>query len=179
MISRSALRASASSPILARRGFHSTRARLSSPYHYPEGPRSNIPFDPLNKYFFYQYWGTISESDSSCPALSLTGCKAFFFGLPFVIAGTFIMMVRKLHCLKRYCSLANEEEQVGAFGLGCLLQIQSSLTAFWQRLRKKSRVVHTSERNSGQQADLCGDLAVSIGVLALILRLFSRPIVIG
>ena len=179
MISRLALRASASSPILARRGFHSTRARLSSPYHYPEGPRSNIPFDPLSKYFFYQYWGTMSESDSSCPALSLTGCKAFFFALPFIIAGTFIMMIRKSQCLKRYCSLANEEEQVGAVGLGCLLQIQSSFTAFWQRSRKRSRVVHTSEQNSEQLADLCDDLAAKHWCPYLHIETFSRPTVIA
>ncbi|KAI4120532.1 MAG: hypothetical protein LQ338_006943 [Usnochroma carphineum] len=73
MLSRSALRASkASNPstMLARRGFHSTPARLSSPYHYAEGPLSNIPFNPRTKYFGVRYWGTM----------------AFFFGLPFGIA---------------------------------------------------------------------------------------------
>ncbi|KAK4496199.1 hypothetical protein PRZ48_012179 [Zasmidium cellare] len=41
---------------LGRRGFHSTRAQLSSPYHYPEGPRSNIPFNPLTRFFWLRYW---------------------------------------------------------------------------------------------------------------------------
>jgi len=30
---------------------------MSSPYHYPEGPRSNIPFNPLTKWFALRYWG--------------------------------------------------------------------------------------------------------------------------
>ncbi|KAM7204831.1 Cytochrome c oxidase subunit VIIc domain containing protein [Rhypophila sp. PSN 637] len=40
-----------------RRGFQTTRAQLSSPYHYPEGPRSNLPFNPKTKYFAFRYWG--------------------------------------------------------------------------------------------------------------------------
>ncbi|KAL8971361.1 MAG: hypothetical protein Q9197_003320 [Variospora fuerteventurae] len=77
MISRSALRASQAarpsarpSAMLARRGFHSTPARFESPYHYPEGPYSNLPFNPKTKYFAVRYWGTM----------------AFCFGLPFGIA---------------------------------------------------------------------------------------------
>ncbi|PGH16469.1 hypothetical protein AJ79_01800 [Helicocarpus griseus UAMH5409] len=42
---------------VARRGFHSTRPQMSSPFHYPEGPRTNLPFDPLKKGFFLKYWG--------------------------------------------------------------------------------------------------------------------------
>ncbi|KAH8685609.1 cytochrome c oxidase subunit VIIc [Tricladium varicosporioides] len=42
--------------MVARRGFHSTRSQMASPYHYPEGPRSNIPFNPLTKYFAVRYW---------------------------------------------------------------------------------------------------------------------------
>ncbi|KAL8905895.1 MAG: hypothetical protein Q9171_006494 [Xanthocarpia ochracea] len=65
MISRSALRASTASSLVARRGargFRSTPTRSGlndSPYHYPEGPRSNIPFNPLTKYFALRYWGTM------------------------------------------------------------------------------------------------------------------------
>ncbi|KAG9235051.1 hypothetical protein BJ875DRAFT_283636 [Amylocarpus encephaloides] len=51
-----AFRASSSTSMVARRGFHSTRVQMSSPYHYPEGPRSNIPFNPLTKYFAVRYW---------------------------------------------------------------------------------------------------------------------------
>jgi cytochrome c oxidase subunit 7c len=56
MLSRTAIRASTSTSVVARRGFHATRARMSSPYHYPEGPRSNIPFNPLTRFFAFRYW---------------------------------------------------------------------------------------------------------------------------
>lgn len=71
MLARAAARTA--SPLqlqLARRGFHSTRARLSSPYHYPEGPLTNIPFNPRTKWFGLRYW-------SFC---------AVGFGIPFGIA---------------------------------------------------------------------------------------------
>ncbi|KAJ4294594.1 Cytochrome c oxidase assembly protein cox15 [Kalmusia sp. IMI 367209] len=57
MLPRAAFRATAAPSLVARRGFQSTRAQLSSPYHYPEGPRSNLPFDPLKKGFAFKYWG--------------------------------------------------------------------------------------------------------------------------
>ncbi|KAF2100649.1 hypothetical protein NA57DRAFT_74249 [Rhizodiscina lignyota] len=70
MLARPAIRASAASSQIARRGFHTTRAQFASPYHYPEGPRSNIPFNPLTKYFFLRYWGFCAVG----------------FGLPFGVA---------------------------------------------------------------------------------------------
>ncbi|KAF2710610.1 hypothetical protein K504DRAFT_431352 [Pleomassaria siparia CBS 279.74] len=70
MISRVAFRATANPAFVARRGFQSTRPQLSSPYHYPEGPRSNLPFDPLKKSFVFKFWG-----------YAATG-----FGLPFGLA---------------------------------------------------------------------------------------------
>ncbi|KAI5456536.1 cytochrome-c oxidase chain VIIc-like protein [Mariannaea sp. PMI_226] len=54
MLSRAAARTTTS--LVARRGFHATRARLSSPYHYPEGPYSNIPFNPRKKTFGLLFW---------------------------------------------------------------------------------------------------------------------------
>lgn len=51
-----ALRAKMATSLVARRGFSTTRAQLGSPYHYPEGPRSNIPFNPLTRFFFWRYW---------------------------------------------------------------------------------------------------------------------------
>lgn len=54
MLARPALR---SANNIARRGFHTTRPQLGSPYHYPEGPRSNIPFNPLTRFFAVRYWG--------------------------------------------------------------------------------------------------------------------------
>ena len=40
----------------ARRAFSSTRGQFASPYHYPEGPRNNIPFNPLTRFFAVRYW---------------------------------------------------------------------------------------------------------------------------
>ncbi|KAI1122798.1 cytochrome-c oxidase chain VIIc [Nemania abortiva] len=56
--------------LIARRAFHATRARLSSPYHYPEGPYSNLPFNTKTRFFAVRYW-----------AYCITG-----FFLPFGIA---------------------------------------------------------------------------------------------
>jgi cytochrome c oxidase subunit 7c len=61
MFARTAFRASASPTLVARRGFQSTRAQLASPYHYPEGPRSNLPFDPLKKGFAFKFWGFLGK----------------------------------------------------------------------------------------------------------------------
>ncbi|KAL1971578.1 hypothetical protein VTN31DRAFT_2199 [Thermomyces dupontii] len=56
MYAVSASRARLATSLVARRGFSTTRAQLASPYHYGEGPRSNIPFNPLTKYFAVRYW---------------------------------------------------------------------------------------------------------------------------
>ena len=55
-----AIRARMAANAVARRGFSTTRVQMSSPYHYAEGPRSNIPFNPLTKYFFFRFWGCMS-----------------------------------------------------------------------------------------------------------------------
>ncbi|KAL7267238.1 hypothetical protein RUND412_010185 [Rhizina undulata] len=54
---------------LTRRGLHATASRLGG-YHYPEGPRSNIPFNPLTRFFAVRYIAYCSLG----------------FGLPFIIA---------------------------------------------------------------------------------------------
>lgn len=59
MLSRTALRRTQLPALIARRGFHSTRARLSGGYHYPEGPLSSLPFNPRKKYFGIYYWSTM------------------------------------------------------------------------------------------------------------------------
>ncbi|KAH9898765.1 hypothetical protein F4778DRAFT_782872 [Xylariomycetidae sp. FL2044] len=46
----------ASTSMVTRRAFHATRARLSSPYHYPEGPYSNLPFNTKTRFFAVRYW---------------------------------------------------------------------------------------------------------------------------
>lgn len=57
VLSRPVNRAGSMAARFTRRGFHSTRPQLGSQYHYPEGPRSNIPFDPLKKGFALKFWG--------------------------------------------------------------------------------------------------------------------------
>jgi len=90
MLSRTVIRAANAPSIAARRGFHFTRAQLSSPYHYPEGPRSNIPFNPLTKYFGVRYWttmGTFWVWGYKGKEMLLMGVVAVGFFLPFGIAG--------------------------------------------------------------------------------------------
>ncbi|KAK2072927.1 hypothetical protein P8C59_007250 [Phyllachora maydis] len=72
MLSRAAIRVvpRTSNSLVARRGFQTTRAQLTSPYHYPEGPRSNIPFNPKTRFFALRYWSFMG----------------FGFALPFMIA---------------------------------------------------------------------------------------------
>jgi hypothetical protein len=59
-----------SAQLLTRRGFHATRAQLSSPYHYPEGPLSNLPFNPRRRGF----------------AIKFIAYSVIGFGAPFAIA---------------------------------------------------------------------------------------------
>ncbi|KAH7084820.1 cytochrome c oxidase subunit VIIc-domain-containing protein [Paraphoma chrysanthemicola] len=70
MLARATFRAASAPSLVARRGFQSTRTQLSSPYHYPEGPRSNLPFDPLKRGFAFKYWGFMGLG----------------FSLPFIVA---------------------------------------------------------------------------------------------
>ncbi|KAK2606988.1 hypothetical protein N8I77_005702 [Diaporthe amygdali] len=55
MFSRAAVRAT--TQVAGRRGFHATRSQMSSPYHYAEGPYTNIPFNPKAKTFPLLFWG--------------------------------------------------------------------------------------------------------------------------
>ncbi len=62
MLARATFRAATAPSLVARRGFQSTRVQYASPYHYPEGPRSNLPFDPLKRGFAFKYWGFMGIS---------------------------------------------------------------------------------------------------------------------
>ncbi|KAI5307980.1 hypothetical protein KEM55_006887 [Ascosphaera atra] len=57
MFARSFARAGLANNMIARRGFSTTRAQLSG--HYPEGPRSSIPFNPITRFFAVRYWAFI------------------------------------------------------------------------------------------------------------------------
>jgi cytochrome c oxidase subunit 7c len=62
MNAQAAVRARMASQQLARRGFHSSRAQFSSPFHYPEGPRNNLPFNTQTRFFALRYWGFMGTS---------------------------------------------------------------------------------------------------------------------
>ncbi|KAI5784570.1 cytochrome c oxidase subunit VIIc-domain-containing protein [Geopyxis carbonaria] len=55
--------------LVSRRHLHATPSRLGG-YHYPEGPRSNLPFNPMTRFFAARY-------------IAFCGLG---FGLPFIIA---------------------------------------------------------------------------------------------
>lgn len=78
MLSRAVARAAPRVPT-GTRAFHATRARLSSPYHYPDGPRSNLPFNTQTKFFWLRY----------------TTYVVVGFGAPFGIAGASISQARR------------------------------------------------------------------------------------
>lgn len=92
MLARATFRAASAPSLVARRGFQSTRAQLSSPYHYPEGPRSNLPFDPLKKGFAFKYWGFMGRSLAPPIASNPLTQIATGFSLPFLLAGEFPTM---------------------------------------------------------------------------------------
>lgn len=79
MLSRAATRTTTS--LVTRRAFHSTRPRMSSPYHYAEGPYTNIPFNPHKRGFGIMFW-----------TYAATG-----FFAPFGIAGTPPLGFSQLH----------------------------------------------------------------------------------
>jgi cytochrome c oxidase subunit 7c len=73
MLARTTFRAASAPTLVARRGFQSTRAQMASPYHYPEGPRSNLPFDPLKKGFAFKFWGFMGKREQPMAARSALG----------------------------------------------------------------------------------------------------------
>ena len=89
MLSRATFRAASAPSLVARRGFQSTRAQMASPYHYPEGPRSNLPFDPLKRGFAFKYWGFMGKLYWSSMAERVLTATGTGFALPFLLAGEF------------------------------------------------------------------------------------------
>jgi hypothetical protein len=87
MLARATFRAASAPTLVARRGFQSTRSQLASPYHYPEGPRSNLPFDPLKKGFAFKYWGFMGELGALDMGRYRLTAAATGFSLPFLLAG--------------------------------------------------------------------------------------------
>lgn len=64
MNAQTLLRARMATRTVARRGFSTTRPQrdLFSPHHYPEGPRSNLPFNPKTRFFWLRYWTFMGRS---------------------------------------------------------------------------------------------------------------------
>lgn len=60
-IRRSAFAATQTPFMLARRNFSASSMRAGG-YHYPEGPRSNLPFNPLTRFFALRYIAFCSKS---------------------------------------------------------------------------------------------------------------------
>lgn len=100
MFSRAAVRAT--TQVTGRRGFHATRPRMISPYHYAEGPYTNIPFNPKAKTFPILFWG-----------YAATG-----FGLPFMIASAWCRPFAMVHS-RRLTDLFYSMANIQAQGLSC------------------------------------------------------------
>ncbi|KAH0844870.1 hypothetical protein AYO21_05799 [Fonsecaea monophora] len=66
MNTQAILRARMATQLIARRGFSSTvrRADNFSPYHYPEGPYTNLPFNTKTRFFWLRYWGFMCKNTS-------------------------------------------------------------------------------------------------------------------
>ena len=90
MLARASFRAATAPSVVARRGFQSTRTRLASPFHYPEGPRSNLPFDPLKRGFAFKYWGFMGMPVDAVAiaVVSWLTAAATGFAIPFLLAGS-------------------------------------------------------------------------------------------
>lgn len=157
MLSRTAIRASKAPSMIASRGFRTSAARLSSPYHYPEGPRSNLPFNPLTKYFALRYWGTMGKpSESSIGRYSADRKTAFFFGLPFGVAGRILRSTQAWQDADRRFSLANEEEPLDRDGRLGLFR-----TGMDERLRGASRCICCGCMHAYVHIDSNGELHTS------------------
>ena len=91
MIPQTAVRARVAASQVARRGFHSTRSQLASPFHYPEGPRTNLPFNTQTRFFAVRYW---TFCGMMCSVLLMgyftKTVAAVGFGIPFGMAGKFL-----------------------------------------------------------------------------------------
>ncbi|KAF7506163.1 hypothetical protein GJ744_012143 [Endocarpon pusillum] len=103
MLAQTANRAKLAPSQIIRRGFSSTQVQRSSPFHYPEGPRSNIPFNPQTRFFAVRYWGFMA-----------TG-----FGIPFALAGKTNMATDERTALTEAYSLANIQKLIPRKGGGC------------------------------------------------------------
>lgn len=85
--------------MVSRRLFHATRTRMSSPFHYPEGPYSNLPFNTKTRFFAVRYW-----------LYCITG-----FFTPFGIAGASFPAAARLLANGRYSLADLQARRVSGF----------------------------------------------------------------
>lgn len=129
-------------PAFARRAFSTTRVQRASPFHYPEGPRSNLPFNPLTKFFFVRYWLFMGAFRQVHVVYRYTDCVAASgFGLPIGMACKETSRKCSWIIANFDRSLANIQE------LGDLLDGSGKLCSlrqeWWHGSRK--RIVHTEQ----------------------------------
>lgn len=87
MIAHNAVRARLAASPLTRRAFSTTRAQMVG-FHYPEGARSSLPFNPLTRFFAFRYWTFCGKTTSQRSEDAFADvCLAVGFGLPFGVAG--------------------------------------------------------------------------------------------
>lgn len=106
MLSRAAVRAT--TQVAGRRGFHATRSQMSSPYHYAEGPYTNIPFNPKKKSFPIMFWGyCIAGFGAPFGIAGASSCsRSIISALQYVPAGDMKWLLTPY-----FCSLANLQAQ--------------------------------------------------------------------
>jgi hypothetical protein len=68
MNAQALVRARIATRFIARRGFTSTTRRMDdfSPYHYPEGPYTSLPFNPKTRFFWLRYWLFMGAEHDFC-----------------------------------------------------------------------------------------------------------------
>jgi len=147
MFARRAMNSPSTRTLIARRGFSSTRTQLASPYHYPEGPRSNIPFNPLTRWFALRYWGFMGTWVERCAESSYTNARAAVgFFAPFGIAGEHLHASETLPDTANtdtrvFFSLADEEERLS----GHLFYWRNRNRIPWAKsLKRSGDLVHTT-----------------------------------
>jgi cytochrome c oxidase subunit 7c len=119
MLGQTANRARLASSQVARRGFSSSQIQRSSPFHYPEGPRSNIPFNPHTRFFAFRYWGFMGAPLSQRWGISQiadVSLTATGFGIPFALAGKMIPTTCGETRLTAAFSLANLQKLIRRSG---------------------------------------------------------------
>lgn len=148
-----ALRARMATSAVARRGFSTTRAQLGSPYHYPEGPRSNIPFNPLTRFFFLRYWAFMSRLSLSIGVGDICGLTfglliAVGFGTPFAIAGMPLSFLRNIvsesDCLTNILFQSGKPTSPVKHPSLMLYSFRHGILGNWENERTPSRTIGLS-----------------------------------